>query len=367
MRVLNDILSALDDDKVSVLLLLDLSAAFDTIDHQILLSRLHSIFGIHSTALQWFQSYLSNRHQSISVKASSSPPSQLAYGVPQGSVLGPVLFVLYTTPLSDVIDKHSVNHQLFADDTQLQKSAPLHAVDNLTNELQACTDDIRTWMTDTQLKLNDDKTEALLFSPSSQSVNSPLPDSIILGCHNIPFSDSARNLGFILDARLSMMKHIIPVCQTLYFELRRISSIHIYLTEHATKTPVKSCILSRLDYCNCLLMGAPNSAIQPLQKVQNSAARLILKAPRHHEWFCSWTFSELLNVYTRSRTLRSSSDSRMLKIPQYKRKTFGFRCFSYHGPHIWNSLLRDIRHCSTFPSFKTKLKTFLFSQYFDSS
>ena len=74
------------------------------------------------------------------------------YGVPQGSVLGP----MYTTPLSDIIANHSVNHQLFADDTQLQKSDPLSEVTNLTKELNACTDDIKTWMTENQLKLNDD-------------------------------------------------------------------------------------------------------------------------------------------------------------------------------------------------------------------
>ena len=108
-------------------------------------------------------SYLSDRYQSTSVNNSSSSPSQLMYGVPQGSVLGPILFVLYTTPLSDIIANHSVNHQLFADDTQLQKSAPLNEVTNLTKELNACTDNIKTWMTENQLKLNDDKTEALLF------------------------------------------------------------------------------------------------------------------------------------------------------------------------------------------------------------
>ena len=86
------------------------------------------------------------------------------YGVPQGSVLAPILFVLYTTPLSDIIAKHSVNHQLFADDTQLQKSAPLCEVTNLTKELNACTDDIKTWMMENQLKLNDDKTKALLLT-----------------------------------------------------------------------------------------------------------------------------------------------------------------------------------------------------------
>ena len=121
------------------------------------------------------------------------------------------LFVLYTTPLSDIIANHSVNHQLFADDTQLQKSAPLNEVTNLTKELNACTDNIKTWMTENQLKLNDDKTEALLFpfSSSLKPSTGPLPDSITLGSHNIPFSDSARNLGFILDSKLSMKKHII--------------------------------------------------------------------------------------------------------------------------------------------------------------
>ena len=100
LRVVNDILSAVDNDNSSVLLLFDLSAAFHTIDHQILLSRLYSLFGIQSTALKWFESYLSDRF--TSVNNSSSPLSQLRYGVPQGSVLGPVLFVLYTTPLSDI-------------------------------------------------------------------------------------------------------------------------------------------------------------------------------------------------------------------------------------------------------------------------
>ena len=206
LRIVNDILSALDNDNISVLLLLDLSAALDTLDHQVLLSRLNSVFGIQSTALQRFHSYLSDRYQSTSVNNSSSSPSQLMYGVPQGSVLGPILFVLYTTPLSDIIANRSVNHQLFADDTQLQKSAPLNEVTNLTKELNACTDNIKTWMTENQLKLNDDKTEALLFpfSSSLKPSNVPLPDSITLGSHNIPFSDSARNLGFILDSKLSI-------------------------------------------------------------------------------------------------------------------------------------------------------------------
>ena len=135
------------------------------------------------------------------------------YGVPQGSVLGPILFVQYTTPLADIIANHSVNPQLFADDTQLQKSAPLSEVTNLTKELNACTDDIETWMTENQLKLDDNKTEALLFPFlfSLKPSTVPLPDSTTLGSHNIPFTDSARNLGVILNSNLSMKKHIIKI------------------------------------------------------------------------------------------------------------------------------------------------------------
>ena len=233
---------------------------------------------------------------------------------------------------------------------------------NLTKELNACADDIKTWVTENQLKLNNNETETLLFSSSLKPSTVSLPDSITFGSHKFPVSDSARNLGFILASKLSMKKHVIKICQTAYFELKRISSIRRFLTEDAAKTLVTSYILSRLDYCNYLLMGTPNSVIQPLQKILNFAARLILLAPRHHHstplleklrWLpiserikykiacmCFGAIngsgpaylSELLHVYTLSRTLRSSSDTRMLKIQQYKRKTHGFRTFCALDP-----------------------------------
>ena len=169
-----------------------------------------------------------------------------------------------------------------------------------------------------------------------------------------------------------------------------------FLTEGATKILVTSSIHSWLDYCNCLLMDTPYSVIQPLQKIQNFATRLVLLAPHHHHstplleklhWLpisehikykvtcmcCTFSavsgsgpayLSELLHVYTLSHTLHSSSDTSMLEIQQYKCKTHGFRTFSCFGPHIWNSLPQDLRHCATLSSFKAKLKTFLFSQYF---
>ena len=119
------------------------------------------------------------------------------------------------------------------------------------------------------------------FSSSLKPSTVPPPTRLLLS-HNIPFSDSVRNLAFILDSELSMKKHVIKICQTVDFELKRISSIRRFLTEDTTKTLVTSYILSRLDYCNCLLVGTPNSVILPLQKIQNFAARLFLLAPHHH-------------------------------------------------------------------------------------
>ena len=316
------------------------------------------------------------------------------FGVPQGSILGPVLFVLYTTLLSDIIANHSVNHQLFADNTQLQKSTPPNDVQSLTHGLKSCTDDIKAWMCNNQLKLNEDKTEAILFSTPSLSSYHCLPSSIMVGTHEILFSDKVRSLGFILDSNLTVKQHVIKICQTAYYELKRISSIRRYLTEDAAKQLVTSCVLSRLDYCNSLLMGTPNSVIQPMQKVQNTAARLILRAP-HHQNFTPlvqqlhWLpvseqtkyktaclsyneitgsapsyLSKLLHFYSLSRSLRSSSDTCMLKIQRFNRKTHGFRTFSHFGTHTWHNLPQDIRHSATLSSFKSQRKTFHFSEYF---
>lgn len=391
LRVLNDLLVASDDSKVSILTLLDLSAAFDTIDHGILLTRLRHVFGIDNVALSFLQSYLSDRRQTVLIQGFVSESTPLKYGVPQGSVLGPLLFLLYTQPLPHVIDNHSVSHSEFADDTQLYNSSHPSQIQTLLSTSEHCISDVKQWMTQNKLQLNDSKTEALLVGGKGASDQAL---KLTIGHSEITFSKSVRNLGVMFDDELSMRVHVNKVCQLAYYELRKISTIRHYLSQQATETLVTSLVLSRLDYGNSLLAGIPDTLLNKLQKVQNSAARLVFRCPKRTHttpllralhWlpiaqridyklssmcynFFNQTaphaLTEILTVYTPSRSLRSSADTKMLKVPRRDKKTQGQRSFSYIGPVTWNSLPLSVRDSDTPTQFKSSLKTHLFRSAF---
>ena len=133
-----------------------------------------------------------------------SDPKLISCGVPQGSVLGPVLFVLYTAPLSDVFASHFVIDHSFADDTQLQKSSEPHQLDNAIQSMETCISDVKSWMTHNKLRLNDDKTEALVVCSQRMSASLSLPESLSVGNASVPFSKSAKNLGVTIDSNHTM-------------------------------------------------------------------------------------------------------------------------------------------------------------------
>ena len=207
MRVVIDLLQASDRGCVYILSLLDLSAAIDTTDHDILVTRLRSTFDCSGTVLKWFISYLSCRTQSVFVGHESTSPV-LKCGVPQGSVLGPLLFTLCTHPLSTGICQSGISNHFFVDDSQLHKSSVPSDFLVLACCLKDCIEDVAEWMDGSKLKMNDDKTELMAIgtrSKLSQVIPNLAPMSIS-GC-DIPFSPSVRNLGFYLDETLSMNAH----------------------------------------------------------------------------------------------------------------------------------------------------------------
>ena len=396
LKVQNDILRSLDAGAVTALVMLDLSAAFDTIDHPTLLRRFERHFGIEGTALAWISSYLSNRYQSVSVNGELSKQVLLQYGVPQGSVLGPKKYVMYTKPLGDIIRQHGVDHHFYADDTQVYLS--FMPQDNTSREdalsrIELCLVDIQSWMTKNKLKLNSDKTEVMLFT-SRHNQRCRENFSVNIDGSVVKAVSQVKNLGVTYDSAMTMERHINNICRSAYAELRNIGRIRRYMTNDATRTLVNGLVTSRLDYCNVLLQGLPNTLLHKMQRVQNTSARVITRTSRHSHitpvlkalhWLpiqsrldfkvlvqtykaldeqAPGYVRDMISVYTPARTLRSQK-SLNLVTPRFKSAIYGKRCFSLSAASLWNNLPCHIKESSSVDIFKRSLKTHLFLAYYN--
>ena len=223
LRVANDLFLSLSKGNIYVLALLDFSSALDTIDHPILVHRLHADFGFTVTVLQWFSSYLTDRTHFVSLSNHCSAFTHVHSGVPQGSVLGPMLFTMYIKPLSAIIDSHSIIRHSFPDDLQLQMSAPPDRISELLHSIQSCIRDVKVWATANMLKLNDNNTELMLVTSKRSKHLHNLPTSITIGNAQIPLKQSVMTLGYTLDCHLTMNAHVSYIARTV------LQLTHLYL------------------------------------------------------------------------------------------------------------------------------------------
>ena len=243
LKVVNDHFISLNKGNISVIALFDISSALDTIDHPILVHRLHTDFGFTDTVLQCFSSYLTDRTNYVSIPNHCSAFAPVHSDVPQGSVLGPILLTLYIKPLSAIIDSHSIIHHSFADDLQLQMSDPPDEISELLHFMQLCICDVKAWVTAYMIKLNENKTELMLVTSNRTKHLHSLPTSITIGNAQIPFIKPVKNMGVTLDCHLTMNAHVSNIARTCYFELRRLASIRRFLTSTATATLVSAFVL----------------------------------------------------------------------------------------------------------------------------
>ena len=385
LTVTNDIMLSLDEGENVFLVLLDLSAAFDTVNHTLLLARMRKSFGIRGTVLRWFNSYLSQRTQFVHINETNSTVRDLPVGVPQGSGLGPVLYLLYTAPLAKVIRSYGLDYHLYADDTQLYfafKSADVNAT---KSRVENCISAICRWMDLNELKLNHDKTEVMLIH--SKYRPSPSFQSLCVGDESVAASQSARSLGVIFDEHMSFHAHVSSICSSSFYHLRNLSRIRKYPTKKSAAVVVHAFVTSKLDYCNALLYCLPKYQLQRLQYVQNTAARVVLQMSRFQHItpvLCErhWLpiqyrilFKILLLVYkalngispsylaqklhycSHTRSMRSVSNE-LLMQPRSYTKTYGDRAFAVHAPREWNLIPYEIRKSNNISSFKRSLKTY---------
>ena len=376
----NDLILAMDRGEVTSLILLDSSAAFDTVDHSILLHRLQHWFGLHGTSLDWFSSYLTLRSQAVSIQNSTSSFSNLSCGVPQGSVLGPLFIQLLLALSSPRTQSNNTSILMTPGCTflSLLLIQLLHLKYSLILSLTYSPGCTLTNCSSIHPKLNSyslvQKQQRLKFSQLT---------TLSLGNDIIPVSSSARNLGFIFDSDMSFTDQINSLSKSCHFHIRDIRRIRHLLPLSAATALANSLVSSKLDYCNSLLNGISQANLNKIQRIQNTLARVVTNTSKFEHitpilkklhWLpikqridyklCLLTYKTLqiqqptylynsLSFPSHSLSTRSS-DSSVLSIP-YVRTSLGKRAFSVIAPRLWNSLPPDIRNSLSVSTFRLKV------------
>ena len=355
-------------------------------------------FGVTDRALEWIKSYLLNRKQRVDLDNNFSEDCDVKYGVPQGSCLGPILFLLYVSQLYDIIDRHLPSSHGYADDTQLYVSFRPDCEDNSESTLAAledCISDVRTWLLSHKLMFKDSKTEFLVIG-TPQQLSKINIEAVNVGGVQIKPVDSIRNLGSWFDKHMSMSGHVGKMCSKAFRGLYKIRQIRKFLSTNTTKTLIRAFVTSHVDYCNAVLAGIPQYQVQRIQRVLNAAARLIYHCPRFShitpvlrslhwlpvkfrvEFKIALLVYKALNniapIYISEMLIPKQSSDRwtlrsdgqgLLYIPKTNCKTLGDRAFAHAAPQLWNSLPLDVRNCENISVFKKRLKTFLFNKAYN--
>ena len=387
IKVQSDIASALDSKKHVVLVMLDLSAAFDTVDHHILLQRMRVRFGLGDDAIKWMTSYLDKRIQKVKVGSSVSPGTIMKCGIPQGSVLGPIMFSMYITPLQDIARKFHVHTHQYADDCQLYVEF-MTAAEESKQKIEQCVNSISGWMAANRLKLNETKTELVIFSPPT--ITPPLIINTIRVVETeIAPVDNVKDLGFYLQKHLNAERQVNALCSSTYYQIANIASIRKCLSQASAEKLIHAFISSRLDFCNALYVGLPMHLLKKMQRIQYAAARILTRTSRRQHmmpvlqqlhwlpikqridykvativWKCihgeaPTYLSEMISEYVPPRNLRSESERRLSEwVP---RTTLGKRSFRHAAPCVWNKLPTALRNENSYEAFKQSLKTVLFN------
>lgn len=362
------------------MVLLDLQKAFDTVDHSILLMKLEAI-GLGDDILRWFRSYLSDRQQLVDLSGTFSKPCSVTCGVPQGSILGPLLFLIYVNDMSGAINSKLL---LYADDSGILVAGKNRSF--IEKQLSEDLELVHQWLVDNRLSLHLGKTESILFG-SKVKVNNY--GDLCISCSDkaIQSTSSVKYLGAILDQNLSGQSMVSSIIKKANARLKFLYRKQKYLTVHTKKLLVQSLIQCHFDYACCAwYSGLTKLWKNKLQVTQNKLIRFVLNMEKRSHidqghfrsigWlpvdkrvdqiilghvfkirnglspeYMNQNFVSQVSIHTYS---TRSSDNGSYILP--KVKGFGIKSFSFLGCKLWNSLPLKIRNLSSLASFKKTVK-----------
>ena len=275
---MSDVYEAADAGSVTLLGLLDLSAAFDTVDHRILLDRLGHDYGIGGLAIQWIESYLTGHSQFVRFNGVTSRTVPVTSGVPQGSVLGPILFISYSAAVIAIVQHHGFKVHAFADDLQIYGSTAQSGAADLMARMSNCVESVASWMSSNRLRLNPSKTELIWLGTSRRLQHCVGLAMSVCGADVRPV-ECVRDLGDLIDSNMTLLNHVNNVAGICFYQLRQLRIIRRSLTTEAAHSLVRALIHTRVDYCKGLLVAGPKYLHEKLQCVLRAAARLVLQLP----------------------------------------------------------------------------------------
>ena len=370
----------IDRGNVNAVIFLDLKKAFDTVDHAILLSKL-SAYGIQGDAYNWFKSYLENRTQKCSVNGSLSKTCSLQCGIPQGTILGPLLFLLYINDLPNCLSNSYP--RMYADDTHLTYA------DSNMNAIQSCLNEdlqnISEWLIANKLTLNMTKTEFMLIG--SRQKLSTITDTPILTINGTPINQvsTTKSLGILIDSNLTWGNHIDKLAKKIASGIAAVKRVRPFVPSATLHLIYKALIQPHFDYCNVVWGNCSMKLADKLQKLQNRAARTLTfsnydtdaaqlferlnwenLSTQHDIQKAIMVFKSLNNLapeylcskfinrsMTTPYTFRDSENKLAIPLP---RTNYLRNSFSYSGAVLWNSLPQNVRQAESLNNLKTLLK-----------
>ena len=282
----DQIFNSIDHRDSTLLVSLDLSAAFNTIDHHILLDRLHSSFGICNTVHDWLSSYLGIRKQFVSLGHSRSITATYTTDVPQGSVLGPILFCLFVSPFAQIVTKCWVRHQQYADDTQLYISISRNNTSKL-HDREDCLLSLFSWFFHNGMSLNPEKKRCRSLWPYQSAKSLSNTSNINVAGTSVALSDKVKLLGVTLDRHLTFNSHIVQVCCSTHFHTIALRHIRNVIFNDTAKSVVQAVVSSRLGYANSISFEAKHYKTSEITKYTGSSGNALQSL-----WQCNHSTSE---------------------------------------------------------------------------